>query len=47
MQLYAILRRNGWRTAADLESGGAAVDGDRRRDAGRYPLDPQLRALGV
>lgn len=34
MQMYAILRRNGWRTAADLEeaAGRSTVEGDAMPD---------------
>ena len=46
MQLYAILRRNGWRTAGDLEAAAQRSTADGRRDARRHPLDPQLRARG-
>ena len=45
MNLYAIIRRNGWRSGDGARAGGGALDARRRRgDARRHPLDPQLRA---
>jgi Protein of unknown function (DUF4242) len=38
MQLYAILRRNGWRTPEDLQAaaGRSTVEGDKRSDEVRW-----------
>ena len=46
MDLYVILRRDGWRSADELELAAAAFDRRGRADAGRHPLDPQLRPRG-
>ena len=43
MKLYAILRRDGWRSPGELERGRRARRGRQRRHAGRGPVDPQLR----
>jgi hypothetical protein len=53
MQLYAILRRSGWKTAGDLEAaaGRSTVEGDARPDDIRwirsYVLDEEAGGLGT
>ena len=53
MQLYAILRRNGWRTAADLEAAAqrSTATGDEMPDDIRwirsYVLDERDGSLGT
>jgi Nickel responsive protein SCO4226-like len=53
MNLYVILRRNGWRTAADLQEAGArsAAEGDQMPDDIRwirsYVLDEQNGGVGT
>jgi hypothetical protein len=53
MNLYVILRRNGWRTAADLQEAGArsAAEGDKMPDDIRwirsYVLDEGNGAVGT
>ena len=43
MNLYVIMRRNGWATVEDLQVRGRAFRGGRRPAGLRGPLDPQLR----